>query len=99
MPHLDQREWGPVGLNQRSIDPMRFGNEAHLRLFLSEGVMRGEPHGGRRAQMDERVAVTRAGIFPVALVEDVVGIEAKRDAAAFTAVRVADAQIEQVVSA
>jgi hypothetical protein len=40
-----------------------------------ESVMRRQPHRRGRAQVNERVAVTRAGIFPVALVGDVIRVE------------------------
>jgi len=37
--------------------------------------MRGEAHGGWSALMDEGVTEACAGVFLVALVEDVVGVE------------------------
>jgi len=44
-------------------------------VLFSKRVMRRQPHRGRRALVDEGIAVACAGVFPVALVEDVVGVE------------------------
>ena len=60
--------------------------------------MRIEPHRCGRAQPDKRVAVAGAGVGPVALVGNVVGVDVKRDAALLTAGRVARAQVEEIVA-
>ena len=57
-----------------------------------------EPHRRGRAEVDEGIAVACAGVFPVALVGDVVGVEAQGDAALFAAGRIARAQAEEVVA-
>ena len=49
--------------------------------------------------MDERVSVAGAGVFPVALVEDVVGEDADTEVAVFAAGGVARAEVEEVVAA
>ena len=57
-----------------------------------------EPHRGWRAQPDESIAVTGACVAPVALVCDVVGVEAEGHAALLAAGRVTRAQAEKVVA-
>ena len=60
--------------------------------------MGGEAHRRGRAEVDEGVAVVGAGVFPVAFVGDVVGVEAQGYAALFAAGRVARAEVEEVVA-
>src|ERR1035441_9970539 len=63
-----------------------------------ESVMGRQPHRRRRAQVDECVAVAGPGIFPVAFVGNVVGIEPKSYAPLLAARRVARAEIEEIVA-
>jgi hypothetical protein len=58
--------------------------------------MGGEANGGGRSEPEEGVAVACAGVAPVALVADVVGVEPEGDAAVIAAGSVARAEVEDV---
>ena len=48
--------------------------------------------------MDEGVTITGSGVFPIAFVGDVVGVEPQSYLALFASWRVARAQVEEVVA-
>ena len=78
---------------------LRFVHEGCLQFGSKlKIVMRGEAHGGWGALMDEGVTVACAGVFPVALVEDVVGVEVEGEMSAFATGGVPRAEVEDVVS-
>ena len=49
--------------------------------------------------MDKRVSITGACVFPVALVEDVVGEDAKAHPALLATGRIARSEVEEVIAA
>ena len=49
--------------------------------------------------MDEGISEARSRVFPVAFVEDVIGVEMERDTAVLSAGCVACAEVEEVIAA
>jgi len=103
--NFGKREGGPVGLNEGAVKSvgecgglLRFDHACRVLCSELEIVMRGEADSGWGALMDEGVAEACAGVFPVSLVEDVVGVEVKGEMSRFAAGGVARAKVEEVVS-
>src|ERR1700761_3698173 len=93
------RERRPVGGDDFSVESVRVCSGAHVCGVCSlEGVVSAEAHGCGCAEVDERVAEACTGVFPVALVRNVVSIKPKRNMALLAVRCVACAQVEEVVA-
>src|SRR5580692_11515571 len=67
-----------------------------LLLHSSKRVVRVEAHRRGRSEPEKSVAVARAGVRPIALVGDVVGVDMEVDAALLAARRVTRAEVNDV---